>query len=225
MVHSDLIKRLFELKDAKYRELQIRTIPSVDPDSIIGVRTPELRSLAKEIKGSVLADEILRSVDHQFFEEDQIHAFLISLEKDIDKCFDELDLFLPYVDNWATCDQMIPKAFAKNHALLIPKVNEWIKSDHLYEVRFAVKVLMDHFLDEDFDISFPEQISDIRTDEYYLQMMIAWYFATALTKQYESTVCYMEDHRLDPVIHKMTVRKVCDSFRIPDDRKKYIKSL
>jgi len=225
MNHSQFLDLLFDNQDLGYRELQIKTIPSVSPDSIIGVRTPCLRSIAKEIKGSELADDILSSAGHSYFEEYQIHAFLISLEKDINKCFIELDRFLPYVDNWATCDQMIPKIFSRNHDLLIPKVYDWIDSDHIYTRRFAVKVLMDHFLDDDFDVGYAELVASINTDEYYLQMMIAWYFATALTKQYDQTIQFMEGRCLDPVIHKMTVRKVSDSYRISEERKSYIRSL
>lgn len=220
-----LTDSLFKLQDTKYRELQIRTVPTVSPESVIGVRTPDLRAIAKEIRNTPMADEILNSTEHMYFEEKQIHAFLISLEKDINKCFDELESFFPQVDNWATCDQMIPNVFKRNHAALIPKVYEWFESDNIYEVRFAVKVLMDHFLDEDFDVKYPAKVAGITTDEYYLQMMAAWYFATALAKQYEAVIPYMEQHKLDPVVHKMTVRKACDSFRVSDEHKKYLRSL
>ncbi|SCW27041.1 3-methyladenine DNA glycosylase AlkD [Ruminococcaceae bacterium YRB3002] len=225
MNHEELLSRLFELQDAGYRELQIRTIPSVDPDSIIGVRTPELRSIAKDIYGSDLAGEILNSSSHKYFEEMQLHAFLISREKDIDRCICYLDAFLPAVDNWATCDQMIPKVIGRNHETILPKVYEWIGSDHVFTVRFAVKVLMDYFLDDHYDSRYPELVASLKTDEYYLQMMIAWYFATALAKQYNDIVPYLEQRRLDHTVHKMTIRKVSDSFRISDDRKKYLRSL
>ncbi|MBR2523495.1 MAG: DNA alkylation repair protein [Clostridiales bacterium] len=225
MNHSELTAHLFALQDLNYRQLQIRTIPGMDPDSIIGVRTPDLRSIARKLKGMDLASEILSDTDHNYFEEYQIHAFLLSMEKDIGKCFSELDLFLPHVNNWATCDQMIPKVFAKHHDILAGKALEWIGSSHTYTRRFGIKVLMDHFLDNDFDISYPEVVASVDTDEYYLQMMIAWYFATALTKQYDQTIHFMEDKRLSPVVHKMTVRKCLDSFRISEDRKSYIRSL
>ncbi len=225
MDHSQLIKRLFELQDEGYRQMQVKTVPSVEPDSIIGVRTPELRSLAKELYGTEFAEEFLSNPSHQYFEEDQLHAFLISLDKDFNSCIGRIRSFLPYVDNWATCDQMIPKVFKKNHDKLLKYVKIWIKSRDIYTVRFAVKVLMDHFLDEDYDDRYPEMVARIKTNEYYLQMMIAWYFATALTKQYDNVLVYMEARRLSPTIHKMTVRKCCDSFRIPDEHKKYLRSL
>ena len=225
MDRSQLVKRLFELQDNDYRQMQIRTIPSVDADAIIGVRTPDLRALAKELNGTEFAGEFLSDPSHQYFEENQLHAFLISLDKDFDSCISRIQSFLPYVDNWATCDQMIPKVFRKNHDKLLKYVNIWIKSRNIYTVRFAIKVLMDHFLDEDYDDRYPEMVARVKTNEYYLQMMIAWYFATALTKQYDSVLVYMEEKRLSPTIHKMTVRKCCDSFRIPDEHKKYLRSL
>ena len=225
MDRSQLVKRLFELQDNDYRQMQIRTIPSVDADAIIGVRTPDLRAMAKELNGTEFAGEFLSDPSHQYFEENQLHAFLISLDKDFDSCIGRIQSFLPYVDNWATCDQMIPKVFRKNHDKLLKHVNIWIKSRNIYTVRFAIKVLMDHFLDEDYDDRYPEMVARVKTNEYYLQMMIAWYFATALTKQYDSVLAYMEEKRLSPTIHKMTVRKCCDSFRIPDEHKKYLRSL
>ena len=225
MVLSELRERLLALKDDKYRGLQIRTIPNIAPGKIIGVRTPDLRAIAKELNGTEFAEEFMSDPKHEYFEEDQIHAFLISLDKDPDRCFARLDLFLPHVDNWATCDQMIPKVFGKVHDKLLSHINVWIKSRHIYTVRFAVKVLMDHFLDDDFDDKYPSKVSMIKTNEYYLQMMVAWYFATALAKQYDSVICYLEEHRLTPTIHKMTVRKACDSYRISDEHKKFLRSL
>lgn len=225
MNHKQLIARLFELQDTKYRELQTRTIPNIDPDTIIGVRTPDLRALAKEINGTDLAEEFLSNPKHDYFEENQIHAFLISLDKDFDRCIAMLDAFLPYVNNWATCDQMIPKVFGKHHTELIKHVKIWMGSRDIYAIRFGIKVLMDHFLEDDFDDKYPKMVARIKTNEYYLQMMIAWYFATALTKQYDRTVVYLEEHRLSQTIHKMTVRKCLDSFRIPEERKNHLRSL
>ncbi len=207
-------------QDMGYRELQIRTIPNIRPDKIIGVRTPVLRAYAKGISSGYLD-----MLPHMYFEEDQLHAFVISGIKDFDKCISEVDRFLPYVDNWATCDQMSPKVFAKHRLQLMDHIRRWITSDRTYMVRFAVKMLMDHFLDDDFDPKYPEMVLKVRSDEYYIQMMVAWYFATALAKQYDNVLYVMEEHKLDKAVHKMTVRKCIDSFRISDDHKKYLRSL
>ena len=207
-------------QDMGYRELQIRTIPNIRPDKILGVRTPVLRAYAKGISSGYLD-----MLPHEYFEEDQLHAFVISGIKDFDKCISEVDRFLPYVDNWATCDQMSPKVFAKHRQQLMDHIRRWITSDKTYMVRFAVKMLMDHFLDDDFDPKYPEMVLKVRSDEYYIQMMVAWYFATALAKQYDNVIYVMEEHKLDKAVHKMTVRKCIDSFRISDDHKKYLRSL
>ena len=207
-------------QDMGYRELQIRTIPNIRPDKIIGVRTPVLRAYAKGISSGYLD-----MLPHMYFEEDQLHAFVISGIKDFDRCISEVDRFLPYVDNWATCDQMSPKVFAKHRPQLMDHIRRWITSDRTYMVRFAVKMLMDHFLDDDFDPKYPEMVLKVRSDEYYIQMMVAWYFATALAKQYDKVIYVMEEHKLDKAVHKRTVRKCTDSFRISDDHKKYLRSL
>ena len=219
--NSELVKELFKLQDdGGYRELQVRTIPNIDTDSIIGVRTPALRTLAKSC-----SLECVSTLPHKYFEEDQIHAFVIASIKDYDKCIEELERFLPYVNNWATCDQMNPKVFAKHKKELLKNIIKWIKTKHTYKVRFAIKMLMDHFLDDGFDDKYPEMVASVKSDEYYVKMMVAWYFATALVKQYDSVIPYMEEHKLDPVVHKMTVRKACDSYRVSDEHKKYLRSL
>ena len=219
--NSELVKELFKLQDdGGYCELQVRTIPNIDPDSIIGVRTPALRTLAKSC-----SLECVSTLPHKYFEEDQIHAFVIASIKNYDKCIEELESFLPYVNNWATCDQMNPKVFAKHKKELLKNIKKWIKTKHTYKVRFAIKMLMDHFLDDDFDDKYPEMVASVKSDEYYVKMMVAWYFATALAKRYDSVIPYMEEHKLDPVVHKMTVRKACDSYRVSDEHKKYLRSL
>lgn len=217
---KQIVEYLLSNQDTGYRQLQIRTIPNIDPDKIIGVRTPVLRSYAKGI-----SYEFLDTLPHTYFEEDQLHAFVISGMKDIDMCIREVDRFLPYVDNWATCDQMNPKVFGKHRDKLLEYIRKWITSDKTYMIRFAVKMLMDHFLDEDFDIKYPKMVLKVRSDEYYIQMMTAWYFATALAKQYDKVIYVMEEHKLDPVVHKMTVRKCIDSYRVSDEHKKYLRSL
>lgn len=220
-----IVDRLFSLKDDSYKSLSERTIPSIGPDSIIGVRTPVLKALAKELNGTELAAGFINDLPHKYFEENQLHAFLISLDKDYGRCIDNINRFLPYVDNWATCDQLIPKVFAKHHAELSEQAIMWIDDGRTYTVRYGIKVLMNHFLGDDYDIRYLEKACSVKTDEYYIQMVIAWFFAEALVKQYDDAVVFMEQHRLDPVIHKMTVRKACDSFRVPDEVKKYLRNL
>lgn len=221
MNNSELIKELYELRDkGGYADLQRRTIPNIDPDSIIGVRTPDLRALAKKCSLDCVSE-----LPHAYFEENQIHAFIISSIKDFDQCVEELERFLPFVDNWATCDQMSPKVFAKHKNELLKRIRKWIKSKNTYTIRFAIKMLMDHFLDEDFDDEYPKMVADVNSDEYYIQMMAAWYFATALAKQYDAVIPYLEEHRLDPVVHKKTVRKAIESFRVSDEHKNYLRTL
>ena len=218
-------ERLMELQDTGYRDMQKKIIPTVDPDSIIGVRTPALRALAKEILKSGDYKSFLNELPHKYFEENQLHAFILSGMKDFDECMDELEKFIPFVDNWATCDQMSPKVFKKHKDELLKHIKVWIKSDKTYTVRFGVGMLMEHFLDEDFDLKYPEMAARIRSDEYYVNMMIAWYFATALAKQYESIIPFIEQKRLAPWTHNKAIQKSVESYRITDEQKAYLKSL
>ena len=218
-------ERLMELQDTGYRDMQKKIIPTVDPDSIIGVRTPALRALAKEILKSGDYKSFLNELPHKYFEENQLHAFILSGMKDFDECMDELEKFLPFVDNWATCDQMSPKVFKKHKDELLNHIKVWIKSDKTYTVRFGVGMLMEHFLDDDFDLKYPEMAARIRSDEYYVNMMIAWYFATALAKQYESIIPFIEQKRLAPWTHNKAIQKSVESYRITDEQKAYLKSL
>lgn len=218
-------ERLMELQDTGYRDMQKKIIPTVDPDSIIGVRTPALRALAKEILKSGDYKSFLNELPHKHFEENQLHAFILSGMKDFDECMDELEKFLPFVDNWATCDQMSPKVFKKHKDELLKHIKVWIKSDKTYTVRFGVGMLMEHFLDDDFDLKYPEMAARIRSDEYYVNMMIAWYFATALAKQYESIIPFIEQKRLAPWTHNKAIQKSVESYRITDEQKAYLKSL
>ncbi|MBQ7275461.1 MAG: DNA alkylation repair protein [Clostridiales bacterium] len=218
-------ERLMELQDTGYRDMQKKIIPTVDPDSIIGVRTPALRALAKEMLKSGDYKSFLNELPHKYFEENQLHAFILSGMKDFDECMDELEKFLPFVDNWATCDQMSPKIFKKHKDELLKHIKVWIKSDKTYTVRFGVGMLMEHFLDDDFDLKYPEMAARIRSDEYYVNMMIAWYFATALAKQYESIIPFIEQKRLAPWTHNKAIQKSVESYRITDEQKAYLKSL
>ena len=225
MNKTDPHKKLYSLQDLKYRDMQIRIIPTVDPKSIIGVRTPELRAIAKEMlkEGDYL--DFLKALPHGYFEENQLHAFIISGIKDMDVCMKELEIFLPYVDNWATCDQMSPKIFKKHREELLHHIEKWIRSDRTYTVRFAVGMLMEHFLDEDFDPVYPDMVAALRSEEYYINMMIAWYFATALAKQYDSIIPYIEQKKLDQWTHNKAIQKSVESYRITDEQKKYLKTL
>ena len=215
---TELQQKLFTLQDAAYRELTQKTIPNVDPESIIGVRTPELRKLAKS-----LDSEFRRKLPHTFFEENQLHAFSLESMKDFCVVVEAVDEFLPYVNNWATCDQMTPRSFRTHKAELLPYICRWIQSNHPYAVRFAVKMLMDHFLDGDFDSSFPEMAASVQSDDYYVRMMIAWYFATALAKQYDGVFLYITEYRLEKWIHNKTIQKAIESYRISPEQKKILK--
>ena len=213
------------LQDLKYRDLQVQIIPSVKPESIIGVRTPELRRMAKELAGEEGIRAFLDGLPHRYFEEDQLHAFLISGMKDYAACLRELERFLPYVDNWATCDQMSPKVFRKHRTELLESIQRWMASEQTYTVRFGIGMLMEHYLDEDFDPVYPEMAASVRSEEYYVNMMTAWYFATALAKQYEAVLPFIENRRLDAWTHNKAIQKAAESYRITPEQKEYLKTL
>ncbi|MBR6959639.1 MAG: DNA alkylation repair protein [Clostridiales bacterium] len=222
---DDIRKELYAQQDLGYKALQERTINNIDPDSIIGVRTPALRAYAKELAKREDVGEFLSDVPHKFFDEDQLHAFIISGMKDYDACMNELEKFLPYVNNWATCDQMSPKVFKKHKAELLKHIKVWIKSKETYTIRFGVGMLMEHFLDEDFDPKYPEMVSKLRSEEYYVNMMIAWYYATALAKQYEAVIPYIKENRLAVWTHNKAIQKSIESYRITPEQKEYLRSL
>ncbi|MBR2660112.1 MAG: DNA alkylation repair protein [Clostridiales bacterium] len=218
-------RELHRLQDTKYRDLQIQIIPSVKPESIIGVRTPELRKMAKTLAGEEGTGSFLEDLPHRYFEENQLQAFIISGMKDYTACLAELERFLPYVDNWATCDQMSPRVFRKHRPELLKSIDRWIASGETYTVRFGIGMLMEHYLDEDFDPAYPEKAAAVRSEEYYVNMMIAWYFATALAKQYDAVLPFIEERRLDPWTHNKAIRKAVESFRITPEQKEYLKTL
>ena len=220
-----IVEQLFQLQDVAYKDFQCRLMPNIDRDAVIGVRTPQLRAFAKKIKGSKDAEELISQLPHRYYEENNIHAFLIETIKDYNECINALDLFLPYVDNWATCDMMTPKVLKKDLRALLSKIRVWIRSGHVYTVRYAIKLLMSFYLDDEFDVEYLDIVSSVCSDEYYINMMVAWYFATALAKQYEVTVVYIEGKKLSPWVHNKAIQKACESFRITDDRKKYLKTL
>ncbi len=216
---------LFKLQDKKYRDFQAKLIPTVDSNSIIGVRTPELRTLAKKLVKNNSYISFLDSLPHDYFDENQLHAFIISELKDYDECIKYINKFLPYVDNWATCDQMSPKVFKKNHDLLLSQIKVWIKSKKTYTIRFGIGMLMQHYLDDDFKSEYLELVSSIKSDEYYVNMMISWYFATALTKQYEFAISFIENQKLDIWTHNKAIQKAIESYRITSEQKEYLKTL
>lgn len=216
---------LFSVQDLKYRDFNAKLIPNIEKDTVIGVRTPLLRSYAKEMIKNGDASEFLAELPHKYFEENQIHAFIISELKDYDNVISELERFLPYIDNWATCDQLVPKVFKKNTDKLVDMATEWINSDRTYTIRFGIGVFMRYFLDDKFSKEYLYLIANIRSDEYYVNMMIAWYFATALAKQYSLAVVCVEENHLDKWVHNKTIQKACESYRVTDEHKAYLKSL
>ena len=225
MNRDEIVTELFRMRDADYALLQAKIIPTVAADRIIGVRTPALRAFAKALYKDRDKEDFLSCTPHQYFDENQLHAFVISLEKDFDKCIAEVDAFLPFIDNWATCDQLSPKAFKREPEKLLQYIQSWIKSDQTYIVRFAIGMLMQHFLDERFEAGYADMVAEVRSEEYYINMMIAWYFATALAKQYERTVPYLEGRRLDGWVHNKAIQKSVESYRITDEQKAYLKTL
>ena len=225
MMVEQIREELFRLQDRQYREFQSKLIPTAAPETVIGVRTPALRKYAKQLVKNEEISVFLRDLPHFYFDENQLHAFLLSEMKDYGQCIQEVNRFLPYVDNWATCDQMSPKVFKKHRRELPEHIRVWIRSEDPYSVRFGIGMLMQHFLDDGFDRSYPELVAGIRSEEYYVNMMIAWYFATALSKQYDQVIPFIENRRLDAWTHNKAIQKSLESFRIPQEQKEYLKRL
>lgn len=222
---NEIQRELFKNQDIKYRDFQLKLLPTLEAQTVIGVRTPILRSFAKTLYREHDLTDFLNDLPHKYFDENQLHAFLICEMKDFDRCMDALNQFLPYVDNWATCDQMSPKIFQKHKERLLKQIKSWLASSKAYTVRFAVGMLMKHFLDEDFDLEYPGMVSTIRSEEYYVNMMIAWYFATALAKQYEEILPFLEGNRLDKQTHNKAIQKALESYRISEEQKRYLRTL
>ena len=218
-------ERLNALRDEKNAAFLARLIPNLPPESILGVRTPELRNLARQLRGTEEAARFLDELPHALLEENQLHAFLIAEIRDYARCLREVERFLPFVDNWATCDGLRPKAFQRHREELIEPVRRWIASGDTYTVRFGLGMLMTHWLDADFRPEYLDWAASVRSDEYYVRMMVAWYFATALAKQYEAALPYIEQRRLDPWTHNKSIRKAAESFRVPEEHKAFLKTL
>lgn len=228
---EEIRKELFAAGEPAYRRFQCRLIPTMDEERIIGVRTPVLRKLAKRLSAGKKEgkdeklEKFLRALPHVYFEEEQLHAFLIAEEKNFNVCIREVERFLPYVDNWATCDQMSPAIFRKAHVELLPHVLPWLDSSHPYTVRYGIGMLLQHFLGDDFRPDYLQLVAEIRSEEYYVRMMMAWYFATALALQYDAAVPYLLQKQLDPWVHRKTIQKAVESLRISKEKKDFLRTL
>ena len=221
---EDITAQLFALQDKPYADFQSKLIPTIARESIIGVRTPNLRKMAKQICKTPIALEFLHTLPHRYFDENQLHAFILSEEKDFDVCIAELERFFHYVDDWATCDQLSPQCFKKHTQELLSHIRKWMASKHTYTIRFGMEMLMRYYLDEDFQQEYLEWVATIRSDEYYIRMMQAWFFATALAKQWDAAFPYIQHRRLDSLTHRMTIQKAVESFRITPEQKNLLKT-
>lgn len=218
-------EKLFSFADLKYRDFHSALMPTIDKDTIIGVRVPVLRKFSKEIKNSSYKVDFLETLPHKYYEENNLHAFFIEQMSDYNDVINALNRFLPYVDNWAICDMMSPKVFRKHKEELLKEIDKWLKTGETYTMRFAIKCLMQHYLDEDFKIEYLQRVIDVKSDEYYVNMMRAWYFATALSKQYDSAIKILENRKLDKWTHNKTIQKGVESYRVTSENKNYIKTL
>ncbi len=225
IMRSRIRHDLEAVSDPSYRSFSAKLSPDLDPETLIGVRTPQLKAYAKQLAKQEDCELFLQDLPHRYFEENQLHSFIISAIKDYGTCLDYVCRFLPYVNNWAVCDQMSPKVFAKHREELLEQIRIWINAGHTYTVRFAILCLMRWYLDEDFDPAYPRMVSEVRSGEYYVNMMIAWYFATALAKQYDAVIPYLQENRLSVWCHNKTIRKAAESFRITDEQKAYLRTL
>lgn len=213
------------MRDETYRSFQARLVPNIAPEKIIGIRIPALRTFAKEIFGTKSAEEFLETLPHEFYDENNLHSFLIERIKDFEECVAAVERFLPHIDNWATCDTLNPAVFKSHKKQLLPHIKKWISSNAVYTVRFGIGMLLRHFLDEDFDVQYMAAVAKIRSEEYYVKMMQAWFFATALTKQYDEARTFIEQKKVQPWTHNQAIQKALESRAIPSDRKEYLRTL
>ncbi|MCR4998215.1 MAG: DNA alkylation repair protein [Lachnospiraceae bacterium] len=218
-------ERLVEARDEEYREFQAKLVPNIDPNTIIGVRTPAMRAIAKDVFKSDERDAFLNDLPHKYYEEKLVHFFIVAMIRDFDECIRRVEEFLPYVDCWPISDQASPTCFKKHHEELLPYIRKWMDSDHVYTARFGMRMLMNEFLDADFQVEYLEWVADKQGEDYYLKMMQAWYFATALAKQYDASLAFIEEHRLSDWVHKKAIQKAVESFRVTEEHKAYLKSL
>lgn len=223
---NNIQKTLYKYKDEKYAKFECTLTPGIDSKNVIGVRVPQIRNIAKEfIKDEKNCYKFLNELPHKYFDENMLHVALLSLIKDYDECIKYVEEFLPYIDNWAVCDILSPKCFKKNKEKLIKKIEKWSKSKKIYTCRFGIEMLMSHYLDEDFKEEYLQIPARIHSKEYYTNMMIAWFYATALAKKWDETIVYLEKHKLDTWVHNKTIQKATESYRITDKQKKYLRTL
>ena len=220
---EEIQKHLFELQDMAYRDFHSRLMPGIDKKTVIGIRVPMLRKYAKSIAGTELAEKFIKELPHCYYEENNLHMMLITGIKDYDRCLTEIERFLPYIDNWATCDFPAPKCFENHKEDLLPVIKRWIASSETYTIRYGIGMLMRLYLDADFDPEYLELVAGVKSDEYYVNMMIAWYMATALAKQWDAVIPYIEEHRMSDWVHRKTIQKAVESYRITDEQKRYLK--
>ena len=220
-----ILHTLLTLQDQTYAVFQSKLLPTVSSDAIIGVRTPDLRRLAKQLIKTDAASQFLHDLPHKYFDENQLHAFLISEIRDFPTCIAEVERFLPYIDNWATCDQLSPRCFSRHKHELLPHISKLISAEHTYIIRYGIGMLLSHFLDDDFIPEYLAWVASVKSDEYYIRMMQAWYFATALAKQWDAAIPYIEQHQLDVWTHNKTIQKACESYRISPEQKTYLRTL
>ena len=220
-----IVERLMQYQDIKYKDFQSNLVPNIDKETIIGVRTPNMRQIAKNVYNAEEAKEFLNTLPHKYYEENLVHFFLIAMIKDFNLCVEEVNKFLPYVDCWPVSDQSSPKVFKKNHDKLIPLIKNWIASEHVYTARFGIRILMNEFLDDDFKEEYFTLVINKRGEDYYLKMMVAWYFATALAKKYDFAVKVIEENKLDQWCHNKAIQKALESYRVSDSHKEYLRSL
>ena len=222
----DITQKLLSMQDEKYRDFSSKLIPNIEKNSMIGVRIPHIKKLAKELVKSGEYAKFINSLPHTYFEEYHLHSFIISEIKDFDLFVEEVEKLLPYIDNWSVCDSLRPKCFAKNKEKALIYIKKWINSDEIYKQRFAIEMLMVHFLDDDFKAEYLALVSQVEGENYYLKMMVAWYFATALAKQYEATISFIENRLIiDKWTHNKSIQKALESYRISEDKKAYLKTL
>ena len=219
-----LQQQLFVLQDEEYRDFHSKLMPNISKEDVIGIRVPVLRKFAKEFAKSYEKDKFLKDLQHQYYEENNLHMMLLVAMKDYDGCMQEMERFLPYINNWATCDFPAPKCFEKHKKDVLEHIKIWIKSSQTYTVRYAIGMLMRLFLEDDFSAEYPQMVAEVSSEEYYINMMIAWYFATALAKQWDAVIPYIEQRKLSPWVHRKTIQKAVESDRITPGQKEYLKS-
>ena len=222
---TTLQKQLFELQDLKYRDFHAKLLPGIDKETIIGIRTPILRKFAKDFEKSAKKDAFLQELPHVYYEENNLHMMLIAMIKDFNLCLDETKRFVPYINNWATCDLLAVRT-VKNHLnSYIKKIDRWLESEHIYTIRFGINMLMRYYLEEEFKLEYPGKVAAIRSEEYYVNMARAWYFATALAKKYDQVLPFLEEQKMDVWTHNKTIQKAIESYRITPEQKEYLRTL